>query len=138
MTAAKRTRSGIYKVGTEEGGSGSWAFVASKLVALSVVCGALVTISGAVAAGVKFAHRLDRPNTEAIVRDVIAPLRKSDEAEHERMLPKTDFEAWKWRKDAQDSARDDDIREMRENFKYIRERLDKLADERGARERRGG
>jgi hypothetical protein len=124
-TNGNGTKSGFYRVN----GGGALERVSTKLVAVAAVVGAFVTISGAVAAGVRFAQQLQRPVIVGVAEEVLAPYVVKNEAEHSRFLPRVDFDAHNAVHDAQDAGRDDEIREMRKNFEYIRGRLDLLADE---------
>lgn len=121
-----QTRSGFYRVN----GNGLER-VSSRVVALAGLVGAFMVLAGAVSAGVKVAEVFQRPVTERVVLDVIAPMEKRNAEEHANFLPKTDFDAYRWTHDAKDAARDKNEDEMRENFRYIRERLDRLQDARG-------
>jgi hypothetical protein len=135
MVSRNGNRSGIYRV-NGEGEPSMWAFVSGRIGALAVICGSLVTVSGAAMVGARTVQYLQRPQIESVAREVIEPYEQRHAAESQMTLGKAEFNAYVWKHEAQDSARDDQIREMREDLKYIRERLDRLVDAETGRPRR--
>lgn len=113
--------------------------VNNKVIALAAFLTALGVLVGTVVGGARIVQAMEKPAVESITREVIDPIQQHNEIEINRRLEKSDFEAYKALKDAQDMSRDDLLRQIRdaqnENFKYLRDRVDHISD---AQSKRGG
>lgn len=122
------TRSGIYRVGEN-----ATAIVFTRLKAAAAVVAALATIIAAALAAVRFANELQKPMVERWFHELAAPAQARADTVHRELTPRHEHDNLKSLHGARLDALERDINEMATDIRYIRDRIDRLVDNRQSR-----